>query len=205
MRYARTLFLALGCGLFALFGTGGVASAQDGYSAYSYGDVGGEGMPSEYTQGEILDAGHAFFGSVTGSLATLVERAFAKHGQPNGYVLGQEGSGALIGGVKYGEGMLHTRNAGEHMVYWRGPSIGWDIGASGTRVMMLIYNLPSVDGIFRQYNGVNTSAFLVGGVGLTVLENTGTYVVPIKSGVGARLGFNLGYLKFSDHKSWNPF
>jgi hypothetical protein len=55
---------------------------------------------------EIIDAGHGFFGSTSGGLAKLVEKIFQSYGLPNGYVLGQEASGALIGGLTYGEGQL---------------------------------------------------------------------------------------------------
>ena len=207
MRIAATLSLALATALAALTATQG-AFAKDGYSAYGqHNNVASEPVQGEYSQSEVLDAGHSFFGSISGSIATFVEKVFAKHGQPNGYILGQEGGGAFIAGAKYGEGNLYTRNAGVHKVYWQGPNIGMDIGANGTRVMMLVYDLPSVDSIFRQYNGVNTSAFLIGGVGMTVLENksVGTYLVPVKSGLGARLGINLGYLKFTEKPKWNPF
>ena len=138
-------------------------------------------------------------------LASVVEHAVSKYGLPNGYILGQEGAGAVIGGVRYGEGVLYTRNAGQHKVYWQGPSIGLDVGANGDRVMMLVYNLPSIDAVYRRFLGVNGSAYVVAGFGMTVLGRDGVYVVPIVSGVGARLGVNFGYLKFTDQPTWNPF
>ena len=134
-----------------------------------------------------------------------MEKAFAKYGEPNGYILGEEGAGAIVAGARYGEGHLYTRNAGTHKIFWQGPSIGWDFGGNGDRVMMLIYNLPTVDAIYKRYVGVNGSAYLVGGVGMTVLSNNNVFVVPIKSGLGARLGVNIGYLKFTDKPTWNPF
>jgi len=204
MRFVTRFTFLLVMSLAGLTLAGG-AHANDGYSAYGQHNRVNSSNPDSYSQREVLDAGHQFFGGVSGGIATFIEKVFAKHGQPNGYVLGQEGSGAFIAGVKYGEGQLHTRNAGEYKVYWQGPTIGWDIGANGTRVMMLVYNLPSVDAIYQQYNGVNTSAFLVGGVGMTVLENGNTRIVPVKSGIGARLGVNLGYLKFTERPKWNPF
>jgi len=102
---------------------------------------------SQYDMQEIVDAGHGFFGSTSGGLAKLVEKAFQSYGLPNGYVLGQEASGALIGGLTYGEGQLFTKNAGQHEVFWQGPSLGWDYGGNGNRTMMLVYNLPSVEGV----------------------------------------------------------
>jgi hypothetical protein len=161
--------------------------------------------PSTYSSSEIINEGHRLFGNVSEGLATVVERAFATYGLPNGYILGQEGSGALIGGARYGEGVLYTKNAGQHRVFWQGPSIGFDIGGNGDRTMMLVYNLPSIEALFTRYIGVNGSAYVVAGIGMTVLSREGVYVVPIVSGVGARIGVNFGYLKFTTEPTWNPF
>lgn len=162
-------------------------------------------QPEQYSQGELVDAGHRFFGQLSGGLASVVERAVSQYGQPNGYILGEEGSGALLAGARYGEGQLYTRNAGTHKVFWQGPSFGWDIGGDGARVMMLVYNLPDTSAIYRRYVGVNGSAYLIGGFGMTVLSNHDIYVVPVRAGVGARLGVNVGYLKFTGEPTWNPF
>jgi hypothetical protein len=163
-----------------------------------------------YTAEEIVSAGHQFFGEISGSLATLVERAVSRYGLPNGYIIGQEGSGAFVGGLRYGDGILYTKVEGRKQVYWQGPSIGWDVGGDGNRTMMLVYDLPNTIAIFRRYGGVNGSAYLVGGLGMTVLANTAipdrtVYVIPIRSGVGVRLGMNVGYLKFTPRPTWNPF
>lgn len=162
-------------------------------------------QPETFSQDQVLQTGHEFFGSVSGGLASVVERAFSSYGEPNGYILGEEGAGAIVAGARYGEGHLYTRNAGTHKVFWQGPSVGWDFGGDGARVMMLIYNLPSIDKMYQRYLGVNGSAYLVGGVGMTVLSNHDTLVVPVRSGVGARLGVNVGYLKFTEKPTWNPF
>jgi len=158
-----------------------------------------------YTVDEIVRTGGNFFGEVSGGLASVVEHAVSQYGQPNGYVLGEQGSGALIAGVRYGQGTLYTKNAGQHPVFFQGPSIGWDFGGDGSKVMMLIYNLPSVNAIYDRFVGINGSAFLVGGIGMTVLSRGNVYVVPIVSGVGARLGVSVGYMKFTDKQTWNPF
>ena len=160
---------------------------------------------SEYTAQEIVDAGHSFFGSTSGGLAKVVEKAFQQYGLPDGYILGQEGSGAFIAGLTYGEGQMYTKNAGEHPVFWQGPSLGLDYGGQGTRSMMLVYNLPSVDSLYARYGGVSGSAFIVAGVGMTVLRNNNVVIVPIRTGVGARLGINVGYLKLTGQPTWNPF
>jgi hypothetical protein len=161
--------------------------------------------PDRYSSDELVNTGHSFFGEVSGSLASVVEHAVSKYGLPNGYILGEQGSGALFAGLRYGNGMLYTKNAGQHQVFFQGPSLGWDIGGDGSRVMMLVYNLPSINAIYSRFGGVNGSAFLVGGVGMTVLSRNDIFIVPIVSGVGARLGLNIGYLKFTDRQTWNPF
>ena len=159
----------------------------------------------EYTAQEIIDSGHKFFGATSGGLATVVEKVFASYGLPNGYLLGEEGSGALIGGLTYGEGTLYTKNAGDHKVFWQGPSLGWDFGGEGSRVMMLVYNLDDISSLYNRFGGVAGSAYVVAGVGFNVLQSNRVLIVPIRTGVGARLGVNLGYLKLTERATWNPF
>ncbi len=163
------------------------------------------GRPGEFSSNEIVANGHRFFGSVSRGLAEIVEAATKRWGKPNGYVLGQEAGGAFIGGLRYGEGVMYTRNAGDLKVFWQGPSLGFDAGADGDRTMMLVYNLSSTGAIFRRFGGVDGSAYLVGGFGMTALVNDDVYVVPIRSGIGARLGLNVSYLKFTQSSTWNPF
>jgi hypothetical protein len=159
---------------------------------------------------EIVATGHQFFGKVSGGLATLVERAVDDYGLPNGYIMGQEASGAFFGGLRFGDGYLYSKTAPPRQVYWQGPSFGLDVGGDGDRTMMLVYDLPAAQAIYRRYAGVNGSAYFVGGLGMTVLANEdpasqAIYVVPIRSGLGARLGVNVGYLKFTQRPTWNPF
>ena len=158
-----------------------------------------------FSSNEVLDTGPRFFGSVSRGLAQLVERAGNQFGQPNGYILGQEGGGAFIGGLRYGEGALFTKNAGDLRVFWQGPTLGWDFGGEGARTMMLVYGLPSTDAMYQRFVRVDGSAYVVGGLGMTVLTFNNVVVVPIRSGVGLRLGANIGYLKFTDRPTWNPF
>jgi hypothetical protein len=160
---------------------------------------------SQYNFQEIIDAGHGFFGETSGGLAKVMEKAFQNYGLPNGYILGQEGSGAFIAGLTYGEGQLYTKNAGQHDVFWQGPSLGIDYGGNGTRAMMLVYDLPDVDSLFSRFGGVSGSAYVVAGVGMTVLKSRDVLLVPIRTGLGARLGVNVGYLKLTRTPTWNPF
>ncbi|MEM1287093.1 MAG: DUF1134 domain-containing protein [Pseudomonadota bacterium] len=158
-----------------------------------------------FSSQEIIDSGHLFFGNLAQGMAQVVEQLASRYGQPNGYILGEEAGGAFFGGVRYGEGILYTRNAGNHRVYWQGPSLGVDFGGEGTRTMMLVYNLPSTTSIYQRFPGASGSAFLVGGLSVSGAQSANIVVAPIRAGVGARLGLNVGYLKFTPQPTWNPF
>src|SRR5215470_6392335 len=131
----------------------GVASAQPAPGPYpgAYPPPPGPYPPppqQNFAPGELINAGHRFFGTVSRGLATVIETAVSQWGQPNGYVLGEEASGAFFGGLRFGEGMLYTKNAGDLKVYWQGPTVGWDFGGEGARTMMLVYNLPATEAIY---------------------------------------------------------
>jgi hypothetical protein len=158
-----------------------------------------------FTPGELVNAGHRFFGTVSRGLATVIENAVSKWGLPNGYVLGEEAGGAFFGGLRYGEGMLYTKNAGDLKVFWQGPTLGWDFGGDGARTMMLVYSLPATEAIYQRFAGIDGSAYFIGGFGMTALTANNIVLVPIRSGVGLRLGANVGYLKFTPQSTWNPF
>ncbi len=162
-------------------------------------------QPESFSINEVVDSGHKFFGTLSRGLALTVQVAASRFGEPNGYILGQEASGAFIGGLRYGEGVLYTRNAGDRKVFWQGPTLGFDFGGDGARTMMLVYNLPSVDAVYQRFGGIDGSAYLVGGFGFTALTAQNIVVVPIRSGLGARLGINVGYLKFTPEATFNPF
>lgn len=160
---------------------------------------------STFSTRELVQSGHSFFGTVSRGLALTLEEATRRWGQPNGYILGQEASGAIVGGLRYGEGVLYTRNAGDRKVYWQGPSIGFDFGGDGDRTMMLVYKLQRVGDMYQRFAGIDGSAYFIGGFGMTALTANNIVIVPIRSGVGARLGVNIGYLKFTPSSTWNPF
>src|SRR5262245_26338427 len=119
-----------------------------------------------YSSNEVIDAGHRFFGTISRGLAQIVEKAGSQFGLPNGYVLGQEAGGAVVAGLRYGEGILYTKNAGDLRVFWQGPSLGFDFGGEGARTMMLVYNLPATDAIYQRFAGIDGSAYFVGGLGM---------------------------------------
>lgn len=158
-----------------------------------------------FSSDEILGAGHKFFGRVSTGLARVIEYAFSKSGRPNGYILGEEAGGAIVAGLRYGEGILHTKDAGQHKVFWQGPSIGYDFGAEGSKTLVLVYNLKTVEDMFGRFGGVDGSAYFIGGVGMTYQKRDHVTLAPIRSGVGLRLGASVGYLKFTRRPTWNPF
>ncbi len=162
-------------------------------------------LKTTFSVSDISKAGSGLFGNVSSHIAAAINGALAKFGQPNAYVIGTEGGGALLAGLRYGKGHVHFTDGTRQKVYWNGPSIGYDLGADGSRVMFLIYNLRTIDQLFIRYPGIEGAAYLAGGVGVTVLGRKGTIIVPIRSGIGLRLGASLSYLRFSPKRRWNPF
>lgn len=159
-----------------------------------------------YSQDEILRAGQRFFGAGAEGLATVVARVFEDQGRPNGYIEGNEGSGAVGVGLRYGSGQLHLKSSSETTrVYWQGPSVGFDTGGNAARVFTLVYRLRQLDDIFRRYPGVDGSAYFIGGVGVNYQERDDVVLAPIRVGVGLRLGANIGYLAYSRRRRIIPF
>ncbi|MFL5184355.1 DUF1134 domain-containing protein [Microvirga tunisiensis] len=177
------------------------ASAQTVQRAYAS----NPGSPDSFNSNELVESGHQFFGSASRGIALALQEAIRRWGEPNGYILGQEASGAFFGGLRYGEGKLFTRNAGDRRIFWQGPSLGFDVGGDGARTMMLVYNMPFTDALYKRFVGVDGSAYFIGGFGVTAVAADEMIVVPIRAGVGARLGVNIGYLKFTPEPTWNPF
>ncbi|HBF60978.1 MAG TPA: DUF1134 domain-containing protein [Methyloceanibacter sp.] len=164
-----------------------------------------DGASDGFSPEEIKSAGHQFFGKVSSGFASAVEYTFQRSGRPNGYIIGEEAGGAFVAGLRYGEGTLHTASGQQHRVFWQGPSVGYDFGAEGSKTMVLVYNLHDPNQIYNQFAGVDGSAYLVGGVGVTYLARDELVLAPIRSGVGLRLGANVGYLKYTRQPTWNPF
>ena len=160
---------------------------------------------STFSVDEIVNAGHTFFGTTTEGIAHAVEYVFSQAGRPSGYIVGEEASGAFIGGLRYGEGVLHLKNGTSRKVYWQGPSVGLDWGGNGSRSLVLVYDISSSDEIFDRFIGVEGSAYMIGGVGVSFQKNHKLKLAPIRTGVGARFGANMGYLKYTGEPTWNPF
>lgn len=191
----RTLIGAL-AGLFALFALPFATAVAQERSPPG---------PGRFSAQELVQAGHGFFGGVSAAMASGIESAVARWGHPTAYILGEEGSGSFALGLRYGEGRLRTKRGDDLPIFWQGPSLGWDFGGDGSRVMILVYNVSDPRQLLRRFVGVSGSAYLVGGVAVTALAADRLVVVPLRSGVGLRLGANLGYLKFTDRPEWNPF
>ena len=159
-----------------------------------------------YSNEEIVLAGQKFFGKTTRGLAEAVEYVFSSQGEPTAYIVGEEGSGAIVGGLRYGEGVIYYKNGPRFKIFWQGPSIGFDFGGNGSRSLVLVYNSSTPSDIYdERFGGVEGSAYLVGGLGVNFQKNRDIILAPIRTGVGARLGANVGYLKYSKQPTWNPF
>jgi hypothetical protein len=164
---------------------------------------------ASYTVQEIRDAGKGVFGTLTSEFAGVVNYAFQKYGQPNAYIIGDEGGGAFLAGLRYGDGTLYSRLNGVEepsaRIYWQGPSVGLDLGATGSRVLFLVYNLDDLQTLYHRFPGIDGAAYVAGGFGLTVFRSGKTLIVPIRTGLGLRLGASVAYLKFTERARWNPF
>ena len=158
-----------------------------------------------YNTEEILATGHQFFGKASRGLGEAVEFVFKSQGEPSAYIVGEEGSGAFVGGLRYGEGTIYYKDGTQQKIFWQGPSVGFDFGANGSRTMVLVYNSSAPDDLYGRFGGVEGSAYLVGGVGVNFQKKDQVVLAPIRTGVGARLGANIGYLKYSPSPTWNPF
>ena len=160
---------------------------------------------STFTNEEILATGHQFFGKASRGIGEAVEYIFQSQGEPTAYIVGEEGSGAMVGGLRFGEGTIYYKDGITQKIYWQGPSVGFDFGGNGSRTMVLVYNSDSPRELYKRFIGVEGSAYLVGGMGVNFQKNNNIIMAPIRTGVGARLGANVGYLKYSRKPTWNPF
>ena len=158
-----------------------------------------------YTSEEIIASGNQFFGNTSRGLAEAIEFVFRKQGQPTAYIVGQEGAGAIIGGLRYGEGTIYYKNGTKRKIYWQGPSIGWDFGGNGSRTLTLVYNSQSPRDLYARFGGIEGAAYFIGGLGVNFERNDNITLAPIRTGVGVRLGANIGYLKYTPRPTWNPF
>lgn len=192
MRIARMMQTVLFAGLVA---------AAPAYAADSATDT----DQSTYDQESVLKDAERFFGSSTEGLAKIIEKAFKEHGRPSGYIKGEEASGAVTVGLRYGNGTLSMKAGKSRKVYWQGPSIGFDFGANVSKVFILVYHLPSADKIFQRFPAVDGSFYYVGGAGINYQQRDGVILAPIRLGVGMRAGASIGYMHYTREKTYLPF
>ncbi len=158
-----------------------------------------------FDEAELVAAAEGVFGKGAEGLAKLIEDVVNDRGRPNAYIVGREGSGAIGVGLRYGAGTLYHRVEGKRDVYWTGPSIGFDVGGDANRVFTLIYDLYDTEDLYRRYPAVEGKVYVVGGFTANYLQRDNIAVVPVKLGVGWRVGANVGYLKFSEERQILPF
>jgi hypothetical protein len=168
-------------------------------------DAGKDADKDTYDQDSILKDAADFLGSSTEGVAKVIEKAFKEHGRPNGYIKGQEASGAITVGLRYGDGTLKLKKGATRKVYWQGPSIGFDLGANASKVFVLVYHLPSTEKIFQRFPSVDGSFYYVGGVGINYQQRDKIILAPIRLGVGLRAGASIGYMHYTRKKTLNPF
>ena len=162
-------------------------------------------VDATYDKENVVNAASEFFGEGSEAVASVIEKAFADLGRPNGYIIGTEVGAALIVGARYGDGTLSHKIEGDKRVYWKGPSIGIDAGANGSRVFALVYNLNDTEELYQRFPAVEGSLYYVAGFGMNYQQVDEIIIAPIRLGVGLRAGVNLGYLHFTTVRSWSPF
>ncbi|WP_210414100.1 DUF1134 domain-containing protein [Luteithermobacter gelatinilyticus] len=165
----------------------------------------GTNYANTYDEKSIMNAASDFLGGGSEALAKLIEKAFKDHGRPNAYIIGTEGSGALVVGLRYGDGTLSHKIEGDSRIYWKGPSIGFDVGGNASRVFALVYNLHDVHDIYQRFPAVEGSFYYIGGLGMNYQQKDDIIIAPIRVGVGLRAGANIGYMHLTKDRDWIPF
>jgi hypothetical protein len=158
-----------------------------------------------YHENELVNAAEGVFGKGARGLALMIRDLLKKQGEPDGYITGSEGGGAVVVGVRYGKGILHQKIEGEMPVFWTGPSVGFDFGGNVASTFVLIYNLHDTEDLFRRIGAGEGQAYLVGGFNVSYLRRGDLVVIPVRMGGGLRLGVNAGYMNFTHKQKWVPF
>jgi hypothetical protein len=158
-----------------------------------------------FRKDDLIGAAEGVFGKGAKDLAALLEKILKDQGEPNGYIAGREASGAFVVGFRYGSGTLTHKIEGDRAVYWTGPSLGFDVGGDAAKVFVLVYNLYDSQDLYKRFAQVEGRAYFVGGLSATYLRRGDIALIPVRLGVGVRLGANIGYMKFSEKSRWLPF
>ncbi len=181
------------------------AAKAAGTAPKSDGSFRGDAKEAAYEIGEITAAADGAFGQATEGVAMVIQKVFADLGKPNAYIVGREGGGAFIVGLRYGKGELFSKVEGRRSVHWTGPSVGPDVGGDASRSFVLVYNLHDTEEIYQRFPAVEGKAYLIGGVSANYHQRGNIILVPIRLGAGWRLGANVGYLKYTKEGSVIPF
>ena len=176
-------------------------------------NAGDDGSASPATSGanatvpreDVFTAAEGVFGRGAEGLGGMLENILRDQGEPIAYISGQEAGGAFVFGVRYGSGTMRHQIEGDRAVYWTGPSIGFDFGADANKVFVLVYNLHDSQQLFKRYAGAEGNAYVVGGFTASYHRRGDVVLIPIRLGVGLRLGVNAGYMRFSEKNRWLPF
>ncbi|WP_022683576.1 DUF1134 domain-containing protein [Sphingobium bisphenolivorans] len=158
-----------------------------------------------YQQDDLIGAAEGVFGKGAEGLAGIIEKILKDQGRPNAYIAGREASGAFVVGLRYGSGTLNHKVEGKREVYWTGPSIGFDVGGNAANTFVLVYNLYDTQDLYHRFPAAEGTAYLVGGFTASYLRWGSVVLIPIRLGVGYRLGINAGYMKFTEKRNWLPF
>jgi hypothetical protein len=178
------------------------APAQPGSPALP---AGATQQAATYHKDDLIGAAEGVFGKGAEGLARMIEDLLKKQGEPNGYIVGREAGGAFVVGLRYGSGTLHHKVEGRKPVYWTGPSVGFDAGANAGNTFVLVYNLYDSDELYKRFPAGEGQAYLLGGFNASYLRQGDVVLIPVRMGVGLRLGVNAGYMKFSKKQKWLPF
>lgn len=157
-----------------------------------------------YSAEELAREASQFFGESSENLALAIERAISDYGRPVGYIFGNEGAGAFVVGLRFGEGVLQYKGGGSTRVYWQGPSVGWDFGGSASKVFTLVYNLEDTSQLFQRFPAVDGSLYVVAGMSVNYQRSGNIVLAPIRTGVGLRAGASLGYVHYTRERSFIP-
>lgn len=160
---------------------------------------------NNYEKDTVLEDAAAFFGEGAEGLGEVLEKVFKEHGRPNAIIKGEEASGAIGIGARYGSGVLSMKKNTNTTVHWTGPSIGFDAGANASKVYVLVYNLPNADTLFQRFPAIDGSLYFVGGISANYHQSDNIILAPMRLGAGLRAGVNVGYMKYTRKKTWNPF
>ena len=158
-----------------------------------------------YQQNDVLNAAEGVFGRGAEGLARIVQRILRDQGEPNAYIAGHEAGGAFAIGLRYGSGTMFHKVEGQRPVYWTGPSVGFDFGANGSKTFVLVYNLYDSQELYHRFPAAEGTAYVIGGFTASYLRRGDVVLIPIRLGVGWRLGVNVGYMKFSERSKLMPF